>query len=375
MTDKGTETVASPLDGIDIVSFEHGGVREVFATVVPSMGDPFSTICPRVREVLGNLNAEILDLKVFGGLAEYPQCKENLRKHFPDVDWPMVFVDGEGCLGGGVAGVQIHAVSGSPVETVRLNGRPLGRCFETSEARFLILGDLQSHDPSSPRDLQAGHAVGRLEEALHEARMDLSNVVRTWFYVSDILDWYAEFNAVRSGIFEERGIFGTYVPASTGIGGRNPFGLAVVGSALALQSKIDELTVQEIPSPLQCSPGDYGSSFSRAAEVRSPQLQSVFVSGTASIDETGKTVHLGDVDAQVDQTFRVVEAILESRGMGFEHVTRGNAFFKHPKDAESFGDVLKKFGLPQARLVVSHHDVCRDDLLFEMEVDAVKAGG
>lgn len=375
MTEEGIETAASPLDGIDIVSFEHGGVEEIFANVVPNVEDPFSSICPLVREVLGGLKAEILDLKVFGSLTEYPRCKENLRRHFPDVDWPMLYVDGAACLNGGVAGVQIHAVSGSPVETIRLNGKPLGRCFETEEARFLILGDLHSHDPSSPREHQAGHTFARLEEALHEARMDLTHVVRTWFYVSDILDWYTEFNGVRSGIYEERGLFGTYVPASTGIGGRNPFGLAVVGSALAIQPKSKDITIQEIPSPLQCSPGDYGSSFSRAAEVRSPHLQSLLVSGTASIDGTGRTVHIGDVKAQVDHTFKVVEAILESRGMGFENVTRGNAFFKDPGDAESFRDVLAEYDFPKARLVVSHHDVCRPDLLFEMEVDAVRVGG
>jgi enamine deaminase RidA (YjgF/YER057c/UK114 family) len=325
--------------------------------------------------MLQELNAEILDLRVFGSLSEYPGCKATLRAHFPDVDWPMVFIDGKGCESGAVAGVQLHAVAGVEVDTVRLDGKPVGRCFETDEARFLILGDLQSHDPSSPRTTQAAHSIQRMEQALQEARMDLTHVVRTWFYVNDILDWYQDFNAVRSEIYAERGLFGHYVPASTGIGGRNPWGLAVVGSALALQAGSEGVSVQEVASPLQCSARDYGSSFSRACEVTASGVRWVLVSGTASIDPEGSTVHHGDVEAQVGHTFDVVRAILESRGMGFGDVTRANAYFKNSEDAGVLPAFLTEHGLPASRTVVSHNDVCREDLLFEMEVDAVAAGG
>jgi enamine deaminase RidA (YjgF/YER057c/UK114 family) len=286
----------------------------------------------------------------------------------------MVFIDGMGCGSGPVAGIQLHAVAGVDVDTIRLDGKPVGRCFETDEARFLILGDLKSHDPSSPRTAQAAHSIQRMEQALHEARMDLTHVVRTWFYVNDILDWYQDFNAVRSEIYAEKGLFGHYVPASTGIGGRNPWGLAVVGSALALQARAENVGVREIASPLQCSARDYGSSFSRACEVLASGIRWVFVSGTASIDPDGSTVHQGDVEAQVGHTFEVVDAILDSRGMGFGDVTRANAYFKNSDDAGVLHAFLSKHGLPAARTVVSHNDVCREDLLFEMEVDAVAGG-
>ncbi|MFC1659846.1 Rid family hydrolase [Gemmatimonadota bacterium] len=374
MTTMGSKPTTSSLDGIDLVSFRHGDVDEIFATVVPGEDDPFVALCPKVKTMLQDVNAQVLDLRVFGSLSEYPKCKATLREHFPDVDWPMVFIDGEGCGKGAVAGVQLHAVAGPSVETVRLNGRPVGRCFETDAARFLVLGDLLSHDPSSRRTTQAGHTIGRMEEALHVARMDLTHVVRTWFYVNDILDWYTDFNAVRTEIYSERGLFGQYVPASTGIGGRNPWGLAVVGSALAIQPKEGGVRVEEIPSPLQCSAGDYGSSFSRAAEVTTPGVRWVFVSGTASIDAEGNTIHQGDIGSQVGQTLDVVRAILESRGMGFSDVTRANAYFKNPGDAVVLPPFLADHGLPMSRVVVSHHDICRDDLLFEMEVDAVGLG-
>jgi enamine deaminase RidA (YjgF/YER057c/UK114 family) len=162
------------------------------------------------------------------------------------------------------------------------------------------------------------------------------------------------------------------LPASTGIGGSNPDNTAVVASALGIQAKGEGVTVREIPSPLQCPPLDYGSSFTRAAEVVMPESRSVLVSGTASIDPEGATTHLGDVDAQVANTLEIVGAILESRNMDFQDVTRGNAYFKDPAAAVSLKQHASRHGLPVSRVVVSQNDVCRDDLLFELEIDAAR---
>ena len=54
-----------------------------------------------------------------------------------------------------------------------------------------------------------------------------------------------------------------------------------------------------LPSPLQCPALEYGSSFSRAAELRTPGWRRVVVSGTASIlPGSHEVAHVGDVDAQ-----------------------------------------------------------------------------
>ena len=130
--------------------------------------------------------------------------------------------------------------------------------------------------------------------------------------------------------------------------------------------------MQEVLSPLQCPAHDYGSSFSRAAEVATPDYRMVLVSGTASIAPEGQTVHVGDTDAQVDLTLRVVSEIMKSRGLDFADTTRANAYFKHQGDASSFGRFCDEFDIPATRVVVSHDDVCRDDLLFEIELDAIR---
>ena len=82
---------------------------------------------------------------------------------------------------------------------------------------------------------------------------------------------------------------------------------------------------------------------------------------------------VGDVLAQTARTCDVVAAILESRELGWEHVTRATAYVRHAADAGVLEQYRQSVGLPPLPVVVAHNTVCRDDLLFELEVDAARA--
>jgi enamine deaminase RidA (YjgF/YER057c/UK114 family) len=202
--------------------------------------------------------------------------------------------------------------------------------------------------------------------------MDFSHVVRTWLYLDRILEWYDDFNAVRTRFYKERGVFERLVPASTGIGAPNAAGTAVVAELLAIQPKDPRVRILSVPSPLQCPAPKYGSSFSRAVEVAMPDHRRLLVSGTAGIDPQGRTAHPGDVEAQADLTMRVIHAILESRGMGWSDVCRAVAYVKHTKDAPVLGRYCAAHGIAPLPLVVTKAEICREDLLFEVEVDALR---
>jgi enamine deaminase RidA (YjgF/YER057c/UK114 family) len=214
-----------------------------------------------------------------------------------------------------------------------------------------------------------------MEEALCQADMTFLDVARTWLYLDRILEWYDELNAVRSAFFKERGVFDNLVPASTGVGSPNPNGTAIVADVFAVKPKGPEATVFAVPSPLQCPAPEYGSSFSRAVEIDTPDCRRLLVSGTASIEPGGATVHVGDVEKQIDLTMRVVEAILESRNMGWDDVTRAIAYFKNCEDMPAFNDWTSSGGPFPMPVVVAQSDICRDDLLFEVEVDAATGPG
>lgn len=291
---------------------------------------------------------------------------------FHSGDWPVTWV--EQGRGGGqpVAGIQIHAVAGTPVTPVRLAGRVVGAVFEDAWARYAVLAGLRPPDSSGSRAAQASASLEVMEAALAGAGMSFANVFRTWFYLDDILDWYGEFNQVRNDFFRQRSVFEGLVPASTGVGGSNSAGTAVVADLLAVQPKRPEVRCFAVPSPLQCPALEYGSSFSRAVELAVPGQRRLYVSGTASIHPDGRTAHVGDAAAQLTLTLEVVEAILRARGMDWSDTVRGIGYFKHMADAPLLDRWCAERKLSAWPVIAAKNDICRDDLLFELELDAIR---
>jgi len=277
-------------------------------------------------------------------------------------DWPVTWL----CVNPKLTGVQIHAVLGRPVDRIEKNGRVVGSVFDDGGARHCRLGGLwPANTIAAPAD-QAQATFALLEAALREAGMTFANVARTWFYLDNILTWYREFNQVRDRFFQERKVFAGLVPASTGIGSANSAGAALVAGAYAVAGG----TLQAVPSPLQCPALQYGSSFSRAVELTMADHRRLWVSGTASIAPAGQTVHVGDVAGQIELTMQVVAAILESRGLDWADVSRAIAYVRAADTAQQFQAYRAAQGLVDWPVVTTENVICRDDLLFEIEVDA-----
>lgn len=270
-------------------------------------------------------------------------------------------------------GMEAMAVSGADGRGLEFGGKRVGICFEDGCARYAVLGGLFPRDLSAPKYRQALDVFGAMEGALKSAGMDFSNVFRTWFYNDGILDWYGDFNRARDAFFEKRGVFGRYVPASTGIGSRNAEGAAIMARAFAILPKRPDAKFSAVPSPLQCPALDYRSSFSRAAEFSHPNFRYLTISGTASIEPGGKTAHAGDIRGQINLSLDVAGAILESRGMGWGDVLRSVAYLKDAAYEPAFAEIRRARGLEKLPCVWIQADVCRGDLLFEIELDAAAA--
>jgi enamine deaminase RidA (YjgF/YER057c/UK114 family) len=316
-------------------------------------------------------DAQLVIYDVFGECSLYERGMNEMGAAHSGVDWPVTWIEGNGRGSEGLTGIQAYGVSGTSVQPVRIGGQLVGGVFEDDYATYCLLGGLGPRDAGDTNEQQAYTTFLRMEAALETAGMDFSHVVRTWLYIDGILDWYGAFNAARTRFFNERGIFELTVPASTGIGVRNPAGTAIVSDLVAVRPRDGSVTINALPSPMQCPATDYKSSFSRALEVDFPDHRRLYISGTASIDEHGETDHVGDVEGQIDLSMRVVEAILESTGMQWSDLSRAVAYFRNSADVPLFGDYCSKNGLPPMPIAIAHADICRDDLLFEIEVDAV----
>jgi enamine deaminase RidA (YjgF/YER057c/UK114 family) len=350
---------------LDITTLRRGELREHYVTAHTEPGDNVSVFRDFPPE-----DVSVVSQLVFGGVGFHDEAVALMG----DVDWPITWVHGDGCSGESLAGTQAFGVSGVEVRPVVLRGQVVGRLWEDEDGRYLHLGGVLPEDVGRGRPEQARSLLESLEAALGEAGMDFSNVVRTWLYIERILEWYGDFNKVRNTFFEERGIFEGLVPASTGIGAANPAGAAVVGAALAIEPRGGRVKAASVPSPLQRPAMDYRSAFSRAVEVSAPGRRYLYVSGTASIDAEGRTVHEGDVDAQIDRTMRVVGAILESRGMDWSDTTRMVAYFKDFAYEPRYHAWMKAHEMPVLPVSRAHAAVCRPDLLFEIELDALAVG-
>ena len=287
--------------------------------------------------------------------------------------WPLMWLQGDPDSGKHVSGTQALVIPETPIRPLLLAGIPVGSTWSDGDADYCFIAGLQPDNPHASRAEQAKRVFELTENVLQQAGMTFLNVARTWLFMDQLLDWYDEFNTVRTAFFTERGVFDHFVPASTGIGARNPAGTALVVGALAVRPKRPSVTLDEVTSPLQCPATAYRSSFSRAVELTFTHRRQLLISGTASIAPSGETVHATDVRAQIALTMKVVKAILESRGMDWTHATRGLAYFRDMGDANLLDRYCRENGLPQLPVVPVHATVCRHDLLFELELDAEQA--
>jgi enamine deaminase RidA (YjgF/YER057c/UK114 family) len=98
----------------------------------------------------------------------------------------------------------------------------------------------------------------------------------------------------------------------------------------------------------------------------------LLISGTASIAPDGKTSYPDEPEKQIRLTMEIVKAILESRGMNWNDLFRGIAYFKDMTCLPVYRQVAAELNIPRFPLAISHADICRHDLFFEIEVDAVQ---
>lgn len=368
MTSAGDSADATvPGRCLHVVDYSAGNVACLSVTAGPDTGATLEEMHEAGLSALRERSLEVVSENVFA-----PRDQGDILEKW-SCHWPVTWVDSGHASGSQLRGIHLLGFGGD-IERIEMYGRVVGSVYEFDGSTYCRLGDIRTADMSVDREDQARRTFIDIEEGLKLAGMDFDDVCRTWLYIDDILDWYREFNLTRDDFFSHRDIFEKIVPASTGIGGANPYGASVIADALAIRGG-DGFSIRPLPSPLQNPALDYGSSFSRAVEITQPTSRSILVSGTASIDAEGTTVHVDDVAAQVDQTMRVIAAILESNDMEWSDVTRCIAYCKEAETAAIYTDYLGNNAVPSFPTIITENDICRDDLLFEAEVDAVVVGG
>ncbi|MGZ8940972.1 MAG: hypothetical protein ACXW32_17340 [Limisphaerales bacterium] len=348
-------------------------LREFHITVEPLPGESTEFLVRRLHSFVTNNSARIIRQEAFGSNAALEDLSRVQANRFGEVVWPVSSVQAFSCEQAPLAGLHVFAISGPQVEPLWKGNRVVGNVFSDGFARHCILGDVVSEESGSVREKRTLEIFREFASHLRSAGMKFTDLARTWLFLDDILSWYQLFNKERRETFEKFHVFDHCVPASTGIGAANPHGAALLAGGWAVQALGSSAKVQAVESPLQCSARDYGSCFSRAVEIATPDLRRLLISGTASIASDGATQFVGNVCGQVARTMEVVEAILTSRGMRWRNASRATVYLRNAGDAWAFCDYVQEHELILPTLVTKA-TVCRNDLLFEIEVDALASG-
>jgi enamine deaminase RidA (YjgF/YER057c/UK114 family) len=118
------------------------------------------------------------------------------------------------------------------------------------------------------------------------------------------------------------------------------------------------------------------SSFSRGLRLEFGDLVVILISGTASIDEQGRSVHIGDFRAQLRRTYENITGLLESEGATWKDIVRTSCYLRDiERDYEAFNEERTRFfaeqGLdPLPASTGIQAILCRPELLIEIEAIA-----
>jgi chorismate lyase / 3-hydroxybenzoate synthase len=210
------------------------------------------------------------------------------------------------------------------------------------------------------------------------------HLLRVWNYLPDInvesdgMERYQQFNSARQHVLRERGraLTGS-VPAASALG-------AGSGSPLLVYFLAGRKPARFVENPRQVSayhyPRQYGPHspvFSRAALVHQGSTLALFISGTASI-VGHRSAHVGDIAAQTRETLTNIEALLAqaNAAAGARCFDLGalacKVYLRRPGDLAAVQAELVPALAAGAHCIYLQADICRQDLLVEIEATAIR---
>ena len=368
---------------------------EVFVRCGPMIGDApvkeqtskFYGCLPRLLERAGAKMSDVVSERVF--FRDIAQDFEAFQAVRRDV-----------YLEHGVAGDELPAASYinqppcNPLQAVELQIQaiiPNGACKVTVESypdlaprihkKVICIGDRRhlyitningsNADGSFPSDFraQSDNMFEKTVPMLAAHGMKFPQVLRTWCYLNDIDRDYDQFNLSRNAFFEREGV--KRLPASTGIrAGLYPPEAQCSFDLYSLLNP-EGVPVEVMHTPTLNEADEYGSAFSRGMKVVLPEKTVLYISGTASVDELGATVHLDDIRRQIERMLLNVQELLRVQNSTFGDLVQVITYLKRRSYLSTFQDVWTKWGLAGLPNSFVEAGVCRPDLLCELEASAI----
>lgn len=123
---------------------------------------------------------------------------------------------------------------------------------------------------------------------------------------------------------------------------------------------------------------DYANkvAFVRGMRVEPGNCVTLFISGTASVNEKGESVHAGDFAAQVGRTLSNIQGLLASQDADFHDLVRTTCYLADFRYYDEFNRIRSAFyereGIdPYPASTCVEARLCRPELLVEIEAIAM----
>lgn len=375
---------------IEVRASERESFTEYHVTATIDGGMPVSLAADKlyqdVAAVLAEKHIQPIQEKVYGLASIREEVLKRreaaYRAHGIDRSMPATWLQGTPLGGCEFVGLQIWGVASrngeSCVTTVENPVTGRGRLWRGAGFQMLHLPSVRgtAADGTLPvgHEAQATAMFANIGEGVQAHGFRYNQVVRTWIYVRRLLEWYDDLNRIRTAKYHSVGLGGpggVAHPASTGIQCFSDDEECIV-DVLALDTDGRSAVATPIRnSPRQDSSFNYGSAFSRGMTFEIEGKRTVHISGTASINTAGLSTHLGDAECQSLETMMSIAAILEEQGGTLKNITSATLFCKDRASWDAWQRVSRLLQIPDFPKVCVLADVCRGNLLVEMEAVAV----
>ncbi len=263
------------------------------------------------------------------------------------------------------------------VDPAGLRKRPArnGVIVDRPAHRHLWLGGLVALAGAPGAEQETAAVLEQYSSGLGEVGGCLADhALRTWFYVQNVDLNYAAMVAARKQVFARHGLTAeTHYLASTGIEGRgfdvrNLIRLDAYGVTGLLPRQVRFLAAPEHLGPTDV----YGVTFERGTQVDYGDRSHAIISGTASIEPGGRSLHLGDAAKQAGRACANMEALLADAGMGPADIAQAIVYLRDGADAPRIAAAFRE-RYPGTPSLFVRAPVCRPEWLVEVECLATRA--
>ena len=319
-------------------------------------------------------------------------CEQILAARYLDEPPVTTFVHQPPCTGAALA-IEVWATGGKGVYVER----PLPNVLQVSmgNVTWTHCGGITPRIKTGGVYEQSLDAFRQMKQKLKGAGVEMDHLIRTWLYLGNItgpegdLERYMELNRARTDFYEGvrfgrghvmAGAGQAVYPASTGIG---MCGMGITMSATAIDTDRKDVFILPLENPQQTPVYEYAAVYSpkspkfvRALAEAIGDYVVIWISGTASI-VSSKTLHSGNPGKQAEQTLTNIELLLSQKnlarhgapgaGAALRDLAKLRVYVKRPQDYPTIRKVCEKRCGKNIPIIYVVADVCRSDLLVEME--------